>query len=114
MFLIKFLIMIVFLANTINSQNQIFITINSIFTHFLFCDDFINSFETSNINIYRIIEDRKININKELSMNETYDGICKKGIYYSSNSEYQKILIEFKKFPTIIFSENQLLILLKS
>ena len=95
----QFLIMMIIFIQEINTLNQIFITFNSNGTHLLFCDDIIKYFGTSNISIYKILEDQKKNISQELIKKESYDGICKNGIYYSTNSKNDKILIEFQKFP---------------
>ena len=47
----------------------------------------INYFGTSNISFYKLLEDRKINISQEIIKNETNDGKCNNGIYYSTFSE---------------------------
>ena len=100
MSLIIFLLLIFFLEE-IRTQNQIFITLVSKDNHLLFCDDNINNYGTSNINIYQLLEDKKININQKLILQEDdTNTICKKKIYYSTANEFEKILIEFVKFPT--------------
>ena len=74
---------------------------NSIDTHVLYCDDKINFYGTSNLNVYKIIDnENKININSQLIMME-YEGPnqdrfnCVKNIYYKTTSNNEKILIEF-------------------
>ena len=102
MCLIKYLMLIlIFFLEEIRTQNQIYITLISKGLHLLFCDDNINNYGTTNINIYQLLEDKKINISNELIVQEDdYNDICKKKIYYSTTNEYETILLEFVKFPT--------------
>lgn len=81
---------------------------NSIDTHVLYCDDKINFYGTSNLNVYKIIDnENKININSQLIMME-YEGpnerlyFCVKTIYYKTTSNNEKILIEFNN-PNNLF-----------
>ena len=81
---------------------------NSIDTHSLYCDDQINFYGTSNLNVYKIIDnENKININSQLIMME-YEGPnenlynCVKSIYYKTTSNNEKILIEFNN-PNNLF-----------
>ena len=80
MCLIKYLMLIlIFFLGEIRTQNQIFITLISKGNHLLFCDDNINNYGTTNINIYQLLEDKKINISNELIVQEDdYNDICKK------------------------------------
>ena len=81
---------------------------NSIDTHVLYCDDKINFYGTSNLNVYKIIDnENKININSQLIMME-YEGPnpffyhCIKNIYYKTTSNNEKILLEFNN-PNNLF-----------
>ena len=99
-FFIKLLIIIDFI---IIYQSQIIVqaNYNSIDTHVLYCDDKINFYGTSNLNVYKIIDnENKININSQLIMIEyeepNKDSFqCVKNIYYKTTSNNEKILIEF-------------------
>ena len=95
------MVIILLIIKHIKSQNQIYITINSIGTHYLFCDDNINIFESSDINVFKIHEDIEIDIKKFLikKVSNDDDNICKNRVYYSIEYEYEKIKIEFKIFP---------------
>ena len=98
---LKILLLMIFLFPKLTmTQNQIILTLNSNGTHLLFCDDNINYFNTSYMNIYKILEDNKYNINNKLILqNQTNNEICTNKIYYSAEAEYEKILIEFNNFP---------------
>ena len=96
--LIKFFLMIIFFEIKIKADNQIIITFNSPGNHFIYCDDIINYFETTNISIYRKLEDKRIKINK-ISLIHNNNDICQNKIYYYSETEYETIIIEFKIFP---------------
>ena len=72
---------------------------NSIDEHNLLCDDFLNFYGTSNLNVYKISENGiTINVNSQLRRtqykvsNPNY--FCSKHIYYSTNSNNEKLLIE--------------------
>ena len=95
----KCLLMIIIVIKAINTKNQIFITLKSIDTHLIFCDDIINFFGTTNISIYKLLEDEKVDIRQRLIKKKTYNNICENGIYFSTKTEYEKFLIEFDKFP---------------
>ena len=97
--IIKFLILVFIFLKSLNTQNQIFLTLNNEGNHLLFCDDIIDGFNTSNINIFKLLEDYKINIKQNISINKTDNDICTRGIYYFIDSEYEEILIEFNIFP---------------
>ena len=106
-FFIKLLIIIDFI---IIYQSQIIVqaNYNSIDTHVLYCDDKINFYGTSNLNVYKIIDnENKININSQLIMIEyeepNKDSFqCVKNIYYKTTSNNEKILIEFNN-PNNLF-----------
>ena len=81
---------------------------NSIDTHVLYCDDKINFYGTSNLNVYKIIDnENKINVNSKLIIME-YEGpnphnyLCIKNIYYKTTSKNEKMLIEFNN-PNNLF-----------
>ena len=105
-FFIKLLIInhfiIIYKAQIIVQANY-----NSIDTHSLYCDDKINFYGTSNLNVYKIIdEENKININSQLIMIR-YEGPtdkyqCIKNIYYKTTSNNEKILLIFNN-PNNLF-----------
>ena len=99
-FFIKLLIINHFII-IYNTQIIVQANYNSIDTHSLYCDDQINFYGTSNLNVYKIIdEENKININSQLIMN-IYDGpnplhhLCTKNIHFKTTSNNEKILLEF-------------------
>ena len=63
---IEYLLTIISLIILIKSKNQILITFNSIGNQSIYCDDIINYFETTNITIYRKLEENSINITNNL------------------------------------------------
>ena len=73
---------------------------NSIDEHILYCDDYINFYGTSNLNVYKILENGNINVNSQLKL-KYYEGsntphyLCNKYIVYKTNSLNEKLLIEF-------------------
>ena len=87
----------------IKSNNMIVLAIfNSIDEHILYCDEMINYFGTSNLNVYEISENGNLNnVNFQLKMKQTiYDiyihtssGFCQKKILYSTSSNIVKLLI---------------------
>ena len=96
-FFIKLLIINHFII-IYNTQIIVQANYNSIDTHSLYCDDQINFYGTSNLNVYKIIDDEnKININSHLIMikGPTDRFQCIKNIYYKTTSNNEKILIEF-------------------
>ena len=64
---------------------------NSIDEHILYCDDYINFYGTSNLNVYKILENGNINYKGS----NPYNFICNKYIVYKTNSLNEKLLIEF-------------------
>ena len=74
---------------------------NSIDNHNIYCDERINFYGTSNLNVYKISDEgNKININSKLKV-KTYNGpnpynfFCPKIIYYLTSSTNESISIEF-------------------
>ena len=82
----------------IKSSIKVYAVFSSIDEHILYCDDYLNFYGTSNLNVYKISENENlININSQLKMKQvTPKNIycCKKNIYYSTSSNNEKLLIE--------------------
>lgn len=71
---------------------------------FLYCDDEINFYGTSNLNVYEINENNEnININSKLQLlSNDQKYYCKNIIFYQANKNNQKILIEMVNSPNSI------------
>jgi hypothetical protein len=93
------LIILTFLIR-IKADNKILITLKSAGDKFIYCDDIINYFGTSNMTVYRILEDQQINIDNDLFLKKGNDNdTCKNLVYYKTPTEYETLLIEFREFP---------------
>ena len=82
---------------------------NSIDEHNLYCDDKLNFYGTSNLNVFTISENGNLNnINSQLKIKKNINttpknGYCPKNICYSTKSNNEKILIELNN-PQNLFS----------
>ena len=93
----EIIIILIYFPVKIFSQIEIYLNFNSIGSQVLYCDDYLESFGTQFVNIYKILEDnKKININGELSLlkdNKAY--FCKNKIMYSTTKENEEFYIKF-------------------
>ena len=98
LFYIIFILSLLFII--IKSNITVQIIFNSIDEHILYCDDNINFYNTSNLNVYKISENGNFNnVYSQLKMKQDINATpknfrCQKSIYYSTNSNNEKLLIE--------------------
>ena len=101
-----FLFVFINLSKFSKSKIQIILTFNGLNDNFLYCDDEINYYGTSNLNFYEINESNEIiNINSKLKLfNQVDDYFLKypKSVFYKPNSSKEKILIEMINNPPSI------------
>ena len=74
---------------------------NELNSNFLYCDDLINFYGTSKLNVYKVNDDNEnINVNSELELFKTDSNyICENIVSYKSDSNKQKIIVEMIDNP---------------
>ena len=74
---------------------------NELNLNFLYCDDLINFYDTSKLNVYKVNDDNEnINVNSELELFKTDSNyICENIVSYKSDSNKQKIIVEMIDNP---------------